>query len=750
LTSKQVAALAVLFFLAHIFFLPPTLEDIDSINFALGVRDFDVAHHQPHPPGYPVFIALGKISTAVLNAAGVPGAASRALGLSSTLAAGLLIPLLVAFYRGVTGDDRVAWWSTLLAVCSPLFWFTALRPLSDMTGLAFAVGAQMLLVRVLNDSAESADSGARWLIAGAALCGFAAGIRVQTIVLTGPLFAAALLWPRAGLTVRHRVGALLAAAVCVLAWAIPLLIANGGLSAYLTALGTQAGEDFSGVVMLWTTRQARVARDALLYSFVWSWGTHWLGMTIVALAALGVVRAAWRAPRVLVILTIAFAPYAVFHLLFQETITVRYALPLIVPTACLVCYAAAGLGRLGLAVTTSVLAAVMLVVTVPATRAFGRDGSPAFRAYELTTGGGASSTVSGPGPNAIGMHAVMRRVVEWERASDAFRVLRAAHGREWLALVAQWRSESDSVVRFFADPRRTDLVLFDSIGRTRDLSMRWTFPEMPFVAGTRPGAVDVYTMRPPGWMLEHGWALTAEIGGVTAKEGLGPQIQPSVAWIRARPERALMIIGGRNLGASGDAAARLTVARDAGSIETWSVPPGYFFRSVELPPGSLAGSGYLPLRVSAVAADGSGRRVPVSLEQFDLQSDGNPMFGYATGWYEPEYSPSTARAWRWMSEHATIWVRPVGRDVTLTLRGESATRYFDKTPTCRITVAGQKVGRFTPSTDFSVGFTLPARLLEQAAGQVIVESDLWFSPKDRGESADPRHLALRMYAVEVR
>ena len=30
------------------------------INFALGVRSFDVAHHQPHPPGYPIFIAMGK------------------------------------------------------------------------------------------------------------------------------------------------------------------------------------------------------------------------------------------------------------------------------------------------------------------------------------------------------------------------------------------------------------------------------------------------------------------------------------------------------------------------------------------------------------------------------------------------------------------------------------------------------------------------------------------------------------------
>src|SRR4029078_1354541 len=60
-----VAALAVIFALAHVPFLATSLEDIDSVNFALGVRDFDVATHRPHPPGYPVYIFLGKIATAV-------------------------------------------------------------------------------------------------------------------------------------------------------------------------------------------------------------------------------------------------------------------------------------------------------------------------------------------------------------------------------------------------------------------------------------------------------------------------------------------------------------------------------------------------------------------------------------------------------------------------------------------------------------------------------------------------------------
>ena len=57
----------MLFLAFHLPFLPASLEDLDSINFALGLRHFDVAQHQPHPPGYPLYIALGKVAHAVVQ-----------------------------------------------------------------------------------------------------------------------------------------------------------------------------------------------------------------------------------------------------------------------------------------------------------------------------------------------------------------------------------------------------------------------------------------------------------------------------------------------------------------------------------------------------------------------------------------------------------------------------------------------------------------------------------------------------------
>ena len=130
-----------LFLALHLPYLPKSLEDLDSINFALGVRHFDVAHHQPHPPGYPVFIVIAKALHAV-----VPAEAT-ALALVSVIAAALGVLGLASLFRRLDEDDVPARWSAAavaVAMTSPLYWFTAVRPISDSSGLAAAIGVQAM------------------------------------------------------------------------------------------------------------------------------------------------------------------------------------------------------------------------------------------------------------------------------------------------------------------------------------------------------------------------------------------------------------------------------------------------------------------------------------------------------------------------------------------------------------------------------------------------------------------------------
>jgi hypothetical protein len=733
--KTALAALASLFLAAHLAFLPPSLEDIDSVNFALGVRDFDVARHQPHPPGYPVYVAMGKVSAAVLGGAEDPHAVESGLAAWSALAGAGLVVLLFTFFRVLAGGEangRRAWWAMGIAVTCPLFWFTALRPLSDTTGLAAAVAAQVLLLAVLTGAAKRPDV---FLMAGAFVAALAAGIRVQTLMLTAPLLLCALVFPRPSITLRVRAAALGFALAGVLVWGVPLLAASGGWGGYLTALGSQAGEDFTGVVMLWTSPRASVAVNAFLYSFVWPWGGIVLGAVVLGLAVIGALRLALTNQRAALLLGVAFGPYAVFHLLFHETITIRYALPLVVPIAFLASSALDWTGQRAGAVLSVAVIAASVVTALNAVRAYGSFDAPIFRAL--------MEAREAAGSMPIATHAVFRRATEWYPPGS--NLLRAPHGREWLVLVEHWRKEPSSSIVFVADPRRTDLALFDPHARELQASHPWTVPNLPYLGGIRPGDTDWYVLHAPGWMLERGWALSAELGGVAARDAAGPHLQPSVAWVRARGEPALLIIGGRNLGGGGSAL--LTLSREGSVIDRWEVPPGFFFRIVPLGRGALAGEGYVPLSVSASSPANQAR---VSLEQFDLQPDGIAMFGFREGWQEPEYNPITARSWRWMSERAVVWVRPIGREVTLRLTGESPLRYFPEAPEVRVTVAGQELTRFQPAADFTQEVRLPAELLASADGRVAIESTRWFSPADRGESADRRHLALRIYQASVR
>jgi hypothetical protein len=203
---------------------------------------------------------------------------------------------------------------------------------------------------------------------------------------------------------------------------------------------------------------------------------------VCVLAAAGAARLAWRAPRALLTLLALFAPYAVFHLLFQETATTRYALPLVPAVAYLAMAAVEGLPGRALPVTALGISAISLVETVPASISYAHDGAPVFRAFDdmaATAHGGDPVTV-------IALHAQMRRASEWAAPILPARVVRAPHGREWLALVSLWKAEPSARVWFVADPDRTDLALFDARDRDLARAYRWEFVEPPFVGGGAP------------------------------------------------------------------------------------------------------------------------------------------------------------------------------------------------------------------------------------------------------------------------
>ncbi len=375
--SIWACALAAIFLVAHLWFLPSTLEDLDSMNFALGVRDFDPSKHQPHPPGYPVFIALGKVSHAIW-----PSEAGSLSLWSAVFGALSVFPLLVLFRNFETLDrsapepdrERRAALATLIAVASPLFWFTSLRPMSDVTGLALALAAQACLATAFvrrrlgaQSDPETIAASGRMIVAGALIAGLAVGVRTQTVWLTLPLLALVLV-DRAG---RGAAGAILGSAMTfsigVLVWAIPMVVASGGVGQYRAALAGQSAEQFQGLDIFLSNPTPRRMALGILASLVGPWALPPLGWAVVIVAFGGFLYLAWRSPRAAMLLLVAFVPYGVFHLIVQEAYS-RYALPLVPAVAYL---AVRGLSLGGTMVATLGSAAIIiasLAVTLPSAR----------------------------------------------------------------------------------------------------------------------------------------------------------------------------------------------------------------------------------------------------------------------------------------------------------------------------------------------------------------------------------------------
>src|SRR4029450_2634339 len=118
---------------------------------------------------------------------------------------------------------------------------------------------------------------------------------------------------------------------------------------------------------------------ALWETFGLPWDTLLLAVTVGAAAAVGALASFLNDRRALAVVALAFAPYVVFHLLFQETVFVRYALPTLPLVPWLAVRGVAVPGRAAPSLATAVFA-IALVIGVPSGVAYARQPHPAFQA----------------------------------------------------------------------------------------------------------------------------------------------------------------------------------------------------------------------------------------------------------------------------------------------------------------------------------------------------------------------------------
>src|SRR5216684_1769683 len=120
LTSRQraiVIAVAVVCALTRFAAMARTLWDWDETLFCLGMRSYDVARHHPHPPGFPAFIGLARITRLFINDD------FRSLQALSLVAGMLLFPAMFLLARELRLRFETALVAAALCTFLPNVWF---------------------------------------------------------------------------------------------------------------------------------------------------------------------------------------------------------------------------------------------------------------------------------------------------------------------------------------------------------------------------------------------------------------------------------------------------------------------------------------------------------------------------------------------------------------------------------------------------------------------------------------------------
>jgi hypothetical protein len=221
-------------------FVIPTPINWDAVQFALALDRFDLHDHQPHPPGYILYVLLGRaMRLFVLDP-------SLALSLLSVLFSALAAPLLYLLVLAILEDKWVAWCAAILLLASPLALYYGAVGLTYLPEMAASIAVALLAWRVhqtrvrlrlidgrqttaTQPAASSQQSAARLALALGLTLGLAGGLRQTTLVVLLPLCV----WALWGASRRIWTAFITALLATCLAWLVPLIAMSGGIEAYL-------------------------------------------------------------------------------------------------------------------------------------------------------------------------------------------------------------------------------------------------------------------------------------------------------------------------------------------------------------------------------------------------------------------------------------------------------------------------------------------------------------------------------------
>ena len=234
--SRSAPSLAFILFslVSRLPFVARMPYGLDSIQYVLGVLHYDVRLHQPHPPGYFLFVMVGRLANLVFEDP------NRSFVTLNIVFSALCVWVVFELGEQLFGRESGLVTAVLFAT-SPTFWFHGEAALSNMLDCLLVSGLAFLCWRTLQGQHRLS-----YLVA--AVLGLAGGVRQNTLAFMLPLFLFSI--ARTGM---RRIALSIAVLLSVVAaWYFPMVHLSGGLTAYQTALRDHwLNSNWHGLTLEW-------------------------------------------------------------------------------------------------------------------------------------------------------------------------------------------------------------------------------------------------------------------------------------------------------------------------------------------------------------------------------------------------------------------------------------------------------------------------------------------------------------------
>ena len=193
------------------------LYHYDSCHFALALKKYDLAIHQPHPPGYFLYVMLGRLVNIVIDD-------SNTVFVSISVFFSALTVVAIYYLGKELYQRNTALLAAALAVTSPNLWFHGEVALTYVVEAFFSTLIAVFCYRIMKGKQDYF-----WL--AAVTLGIAGGIRQNTPVFLFPLW----LYAMKDLPLRKIIVSLGIFVLVSLSWFIPMIWMTGGWDRYQNA-----------------------------------------------------------------------------------------------------------------------------------------------------------------------------------------------------------------------------------------------------------------------------------------------------------------------------------------------------------------------------------------------------------------------------------------------------------------------------------------------------------------------------------